>query len=262
MDTNANSGNQVPGYWNRLKADWYRRGLEYSTLPKTAMSIILPRTKDVRTFLDIGSGCGTLAIPLARAGKKVTALDASKAMIEILKEDIRKEKIKDIKPVLARWGEADIKPHDAILCANVPTLLKEPETFLREIDGLARKAVFIIENAGPKADKFYYRELYPLLFGRPFGERGDYFSTYKTLHDMGIFANVEIIDYDFDQPFGSLDEAVEFWKEYLGIVTEEHDYKLKSYLSKKLVKRKGTLFAKFTKKSAIIWWRKGSLKGG
>ncbi|MDO8426704.1 MAG: class I SAM-dependent methyltransferase, partial [Deltaproteobacteria bacterium] len=194
------SGEQMPGYWNRLKARWYRRGLDYSTLPKAALSVILPRTEDSKTFLDIGSGCGTLAIPLARAGKKVTALDASPAMIEILKEDIDREHIKNIKPLLARWGEEEVKPHDAILCANVPTLLKEPEAFLKEIDNLSKKAVFLIENADPKADKFYYKELYPLLFGKPFGERGDYFRTYKALHDMGIFANVEVIDYSFDQP--------------------------------------------------------------
>jgi hypothetical protein len=54
-----------------------------------------------------------------------------------------------------------------------------------------------------------------------------------------------------------MDEAVEFWKEYMGIVTEEHDGKLRGYLGKKLKKIRGGLIAKFHKKSAIIWWRKG-----
>lgn len=243
------------GFWNRLKAQWYRKGLDYSTFPSVALSYILPRIEDSKTVLDIGAGCGTLAIPLARAGKKVTALDPSAAMINILKEDIEKEGIKGITPLLSAWGESVVKPHDTVICANVPTILQEPKSFIEKVRAIAKKAVFIVENADPYGDKFYYRELYPLLFNREFGKRSDYLRTYTALHDSGIYANVEIIDYDFDQPFKDIGEAVEFWKEYLGIVTEEHDRKLREFLEAKLRKKKGLLFAEFHKRSAIMWWR-------
>lgn len=250
----------MQGFWNRLKADWYRKGLAHSTLPKVAVPFIREKAKGARTFLDIGSGCGTLAIPLARAGKRVTALDASPAMIDILKEDILEKRIKGIKPVCAPWGKnvrKELKAHDAVIVANVPALTKETEGFLKDFHSLAKKYVFIIEGADPLADKFYYKDIYPLLFGKPFGPRSDYLKTYTNLHSMGIFANVEIIEYDFDQPFSDIEEAVAFWKEYIGIVTEEHDRKLTAYLKKKLVKTKSGLLARFHKKSAIIWWPKG-----
>ena len=54
-----------------------------------------------------------------------------------------------------------------------------------------------------------------------------------------------------------MEEAIEFWKEYIGIVTEEHDRKLREFLDKKLVRKKGGLLAKFHKKSAVMWWVKG-----
>jgi len=246
----------MQGFWNKLKANWYRKGLDHTDFPQKALSIIIPRAQDARTFLDVGAGCGTLAIPLARAGKRVTALDSSAAMIDILKEDIASEGIKGVQPLLAKWEEAELKPHDAVLCSNVPALLGDPEREIGGMNRLAKKYVFIIENADPKADKFYYKELYPLLFNRPFGERSDYFKTYSALHNMGIYANVEIIDYDFDQPFEDIEEAMDFWKEYIGIVTEEHDRKLKDFLEKKLVKKKGVLLAKFHKTSAVMWWKK------
>jgi len=245
--------------FNRLKARWYKKGLEYSTLPEAALSVILARAPDAKSFLDIGSGCGTLALPLARRGLKVTAVDASAAMIDILREDIRKERLKGIRAVQSAWGKTGIKPHDAVICSNVPALVGQ-EGFLEDAARHARKAVFIIENADPTSDKFYYREIYPLLFGREFGLRSDYLNTYKNLHDMGIFANVEIIEYDFDQPFDDIGEAVEFWKEYIGIVTGEHDSKLRDFLKKKLVRKKGALLARFHKKSAVMWWRKTPLK--
>lgn len=248
----------MQGFWNRLKARWYRKGLDYSNFADAALSVILPKAAGAKTFLDVGAGCGSLSVPLARLGKKVTAIEPATAMIDILREDAKKEGLeKKITAVQSLWNAGLVKPHDVVICANVPELLKKPGGFLKEADATAKKAVFIIVNADPKSDKFYYRELYPLLFKKEFVKEGDYLTTYTALHDLGVYANIEMIEYDFDQPFDSIDEAVEFWKEYLGIVTEEHDAALRGFLSKKLVKKKGVLLARFHKKSAVIWWRKG-----
>ncbi|MBI5561219.1 MAG: class I SAM-dependent methyltransferase [Deltaproteobacteria bacterium] len=245
-----------PGYWNRLKVEWYRRGLEYSDFSKKVLSVILPRTKGLKTFLDVGCGCGTLAIPLAKKTKNITALDPSPRMIDALREDAKRLGLKNIKTINAAWGETKPRPHDVIICANVPELLKGSVEFLNDADRLAKKFVFLVSGADPSADKFYYRELFPLIFKKPFEERSDYLKTYTNLHSIGIFANVEIIEYDFDQPLNDMAEAILFWKEYMGIVTEEHDKALEDFLKKKLVRTKSGLLAKFRKKSAVMWWGK------
>lgn len=244
------------GFWNTLKAKWYQKGLKHSGLPRAALNVILPNSKGCKAFLDVGAGCGTLAIPLAMAGKKVTALDPSPAMIKLLNEEIINKRLKNIKTINAAWGEAELKTHDALICANVPELLKGSADFLKQANSIAKKAVFLIEGAEQNADKFHYKELYPLLFNKPFLPREDYLKTYAGLHGLGIFANVEIIEYNFDQPFNDMEEALEFWKEYMGIVTAEHDKKLKEFLEGKLEKSKDGLIARFHKKSAVIWWRK------
>ncbi|HLE08171.1 MAG TPA: methyltransferase domain-containing protein [Thermodesulfobacteriota bacterium] len=244
------------GFWNRLKVEWYRRGLEYSDFGKSVLSIVLPRAENSKTFLDAGSGCGALAIPLAKAGKNVTALDPSPYMIGALKEEAEKLGLNNIKTINASWNDVKLRPHDAIICANVPELLKDNAGFLKEANSLAKKMVFLIAGADPKADKFYYRELFPLIFKKPFVERSNYLKTYTNLHSLGIFANIEIIEYDFDQPFKDMAEALEFWKEYMGIVTEEHDEVLRKFLEKKLKRIKDGLLARFRKKSAVMWWRK------
>jgi hypothetical protein len=128
--------------------------------------------------------------------------------------------------------------------------------FLKEANELATKMVILIMAADPAADKFFYKELYPLLLNKKFEPRNDYLSTYTNLHSLGIYANIDIIEYDFDQPFDDLDEAVEFWREYMGFVTGEHDETLQVFLKKKLVKTNDGLLAKFHKKSAIMWWER------
>ncbi|VAW38531.1 hypothetical protein MNBD_DELTA02-1113 [hydrothermal vent metagenome] len=246
--------------WNRLKANWYKKGLAGSGAPEAILSAVLPRSSRISSFLDVGAGCGALALPLARAGKRVTAVEPSPQMAKILKDDCEKEGL-GVKCINSAWEEVsesdDVRGHDAIICANVPGLLKDNEAFLRRADALAEKAVFLITGADPHADKFYYKGLFPLIYGRDFTARGDYLKTYTMLHSAGTFANIEIVEYNFDQPFDDMEEAVEFWKEYMGLVTEEHDAKLRDFLKERLKETGEGLLAEFHKKSAVIWWNKG-----
>ena len=57
------------GFWNRIKAGWYQKGLKYSSFPKIAMPLCFQR-QALQDIPRLGSGCGTLAIPLAKAGEK------------------------------------------------------------------------------------------------------------------------------------------------------------------------------------------------
>ena len=254
-------------FWDAKKAGWYRRGLEYSGMADAVLPVIERAAPGAGSFLDVGSGCGALALPLARLGRReadkghmVTAMDPSQEMLAILKEDALREGLESITTINAAWGDVDVKPHDVVICANVPELLKGSVEFAGAAGAIATKAVFLVGNADPDSDKFYYKDLYPLILGKPFGGRTDYMDTCRALHSAGIFANVEIIEYSFDQPFDSLDEAVEFWTEYMGIEGEEKpDDKiiaaLRAYLEGKLIKKDGTLLAEFSKKSAVMWWR-------
>jgi SAM-dependent methyltransferase len=248
-------------FWDEAKARWYRRGIESSGMAGAVLPVIERAAPEAESYLDVGSGCGALALPIARAGGRVTALDPSAEMLGILKEEALKEGLENISTVNAAWGEADIETHDVVICANVPDLMKGSAEFAKAADGIANKAVCLIENADPASDKFYYKDLFPLILGKPFKGRADYLATYAALHSEGIFANVEIIDYNFDQPFDDLDEAVSFWTEYMGIADESKpDNKiiaaLRGYLDGKLTKKDGGLLAKFSKKSAVMWWRK------
>ncbi|PKL55702.1 MAG: hypothetical protein CVV35_08570 [Methanomicrobiales archaeon HGW-Methanomicrobiales-6] len=55
--------------------------------------------------LDIGSGPGTLALPLARAGASVTAVDPAEGMLAALRAAAKRERITDITTFPGLWEE-------------------------------------------------------------------------------------------------------------------------------------------------------------
>ena len=72
---------------------------------------------------------------------------------------------------------------------------------------------------------------------------------------MGIYANAQIIGYQFDQPFDDFAEAVQFWKEYLRLDTPEQERQLVAFLEGRLVRVGDRWNAPMRRRSAVIWWR-------
>jgi hypothetical protein len=91
------------------------------------------------------------------------------------------------------------------------------------------------------------------LLGRPYPAREDYLRTVTLLHGLGIYANVQIIGYHFDQPFEDVQEAVEFWKEQMRLTDPER--LLLAFLQAKLQRVGSRLVAPMRRQSAVIWWR-------
>ena len=85
--------------------------------------------------LDIGSGPGAIAIPLARAGAKVTALDISYKALEHLKANADREGL-HIDAVECSWWDANVaklglrNKFDLVVTSMTPAL-KDAEAFVR-----------------------------------------------------------------------------------------------------------------------------------
>jgi len=72
------------------------------------------------TVLDIGAGPGTLAIPLAKMVKKITAVEPAKGMFECLKQNIKEENLNNITCINKKWEElniAEIEKHDIVIAS-------------------------------------------------------------------------------------------------------------------------------------------------
>ncbi len=242
-------------FWTPRRARWFNQAVQISNFPAQTLKALESILVGCRSVLDVGAGVGALTVPLARSAEAVTALEPSAAMLEELRANIARNRLGNVTCVPAAWGKTQVLPHDLILVANVSPIFNDLLAFLTAAEPLARRAIALVQNAGPGTEKFYFGELYPLLLGKPYPPRDDYLRTITLLHSLGIYANVQIIGYHFDQPFSDLQEAVDFWKEHMRLENPEQERLLVGFLQARLQRVGSRLVAPMRRQSAIIWWR-------
>jgi SAM-dependent methyltransferase len=210
------------------------------------------------TVLDVGAGTGRLAIPIAKQVASVTAVDPSGGMLACLQENMGREGVTNIRCINKQWedielGEdCDIEPHDVVIASHSLSMLDMQEA-LAKMDAAATKYVYLFTFAGRWMDGGLCEE----ICGEKRHSWSDYIHLCNILHDMEIYADVEIWDSEFEQRYDSMDEAVTRMKEMYDLPSEK-DGALRAYLSKTLVKDDGALCLKRKSKSAMIRWQPNS----
>jgi len=244
-------------FWTERKVTWYRRALERSDYAETVLGVLAPLLARCRSALDVGAGCGALAIPLAERLGQVTAIEPAPAMAKALRERAHARGVRNIEVIEAAWGDVPVAPHDLVLCAHVGELLQPDAPFLRGVASVARRGVALVRDTGRERDKFFFRELYPLWLGRPYISGCEHEETVEGLARLGLSPTVTFVSYRSDQPFTDLEEACDFWEEYLGLEGEPLRAFLREFLAKRLVPDGSGWIAPYPKQAAVIWWRVG-----
>jgi SAM-dependent methyltransferase len=126
-------------FWNKRSKDFAKKITTTQSRKRCEENIGFLEASGIRfrglKVLDIGCGPGTLSLPLARAGAKVTSLDISSGMLERLGEAAEKEGL-SIRTLVESWWDADIdklglkKKFDLVIGSMTPAL-KDAETFDR-----------------------------------------------------------------------------------------------------------------------------------
>jgi len=87
------------------------------------------------------------------------------------------------------------------------------------------------------------------------GNRPDYIYLYNILYQLGIYANVEILDANHNMRFPDLDAAVLHYRTWMN-VTEDDEERLRLYLAENLVKENDAFWLRHTPRTAMISWGK------
>jgi CTP:molybdopterin cytidylyltransferase MocA/SAM-dependent methyltransferase len=119
---------------------------------------LLDVAKPGETWLDIGAGAGRFALPLARAVGEVVAIEPSKGMLDVLREDMAAHKVTNVRPIEARWPMEDPPVGDVALIAHVGYDIEAIGPFVAAMDASAGRlcvAVLMERQPASLADPFW-----------------------------------------------------------------------------------------------------------
>ena len=210
------------------------------------------------SVLDIGSGPGTLSLPISHKVKTVTALDYSQGMLDIISTTCQKQKIGNISTIRCawedNWKEKGLKPHD-IAIASRSMGVKDLQAALKKINSYASQYVFISDRIGPTPFE-------PAAFtalGRSANTGPDYIYTINTLYSMGIHPNVAILELNRDTTYSSIDSALNAYRWMFHDITTDETKKLTRFIQSKVIHSDSngiTVRRDAPPKWALIWWQK------
>lgn len=208
------------------------------------------------SVLDLGCGPGTMAIPLAEMGARVTALDSAPGMIAALNDEAGQRGLEGgIEARCQCWREVLPLPmYDLVLAASFPPALGTEG--LQRMENLTRGHCALMLSSG--GDPFSFRrQLWERVLQEPYPS-SEFHQTcaLNYLLASGRQPNLRHLSWDqrYSQP---LESVVEFYRQYFAIFGA-HGPRLEETIRQVLTPwiKEGVVEARGRVGIAVIWWSK------
>jgi SAM-dependent methyltransferase len=208
---------------------------------------------DGMSVIDIGSGPGMMTLPMARRARRVTAVEPSGRMIDLLREHLEHEGMENVDIVNDRWEDVeDLEKHDVVV-ASLSLLMLDLRAAVEKMDTLARRRVHLIWFAGTSPWERIRMEIDPVLRGREYTPKPKADILYAVLHSMGIFPEVRMLDEHRRRTYASMDEAISEARRWLHL-EKGHEEEIIRFLEGNLEEVHGGYAYRDGPKYALISW--------
>ena len=210
------------------------------------LRVMAPDLGPRKTAIDAGAGAGRHAVPLAERLDWVTAVEPSEAMrSRIPHRD-------NLTVVASTWEDAEVQPADLVVSAHVLYFVAEPVPFIRKLEATARERVFVFLRDRPMLTPS--EKLYEVFTGRPRTRMPQLSDLWNLVRSLGVDADLSVVEYEIEQTYAGLDEAVLQSRLFLGPVWRDKEGR--AWLEQNAVRRDdGMLVYGGPMVAGVVHWR-------
>jgi 2-polyprenyl-3-methyl-5-hydroxy-6-metoxy-1,4-benzoquinol methylase len=226
--------------------------------PDPLLDVILKTVDCNATVLDIGTGDGRWAIPIAQKARSVTVIDPNAEILDLLRENIKSAQ-GHFHIIQSSWEDADVGVHDIAVCAHAMYSSPDLEMFVRKMERHARKACFLSVRL-PPVDGIL-GELSTTIYGRRF-DSANAVIAFNALYSLGIYPNVMVEKEIHNWTNDTIEEAFLRAKRHLSVeAANTYDNLIRKTLEKRLTFSGNRYIWPDGMRSALLWWEPDSAAG-
>ncbi len=212
--------------WDKKAASFAKR-TAHSVYTEKFLALLAPQAS--WSVLDIGCGPGTLSLPIAALTHRVTALDFSGKMLDILKQRAKERHLANINCRQLSWQDDwhkhGITPHEVAIASRslaVPDLKQA----LEKLCTFATKKICITDRVkdGPMDPDAF------AAVGRKLESGPDFIYTVNLLYQMGYLPEVTYIPLEESLPYESFEDALASYTWMFHRLTPDETKSLTSYV--------------------------------
>ena len=220
--------------------------------PDPLLDFVLEKLTGVQSFLDIGAGNGRWTIPVAKVARNVTVIEPSNSMLEMLRENVAKARLDNIRILQGRWEETDIESHDIVSCTHAIYETRDFTAFIRKMEETARERCYLVLRLPPHDG--IIGELFWKIHGHPYDSPNAHLA-YNALYSMGIYPNMLVEEDMHNWKDNTFDEAFSRGKKHLNVeATDEYDDLIRETLTKRLALNDGVYIWPDGMRAILFWW--------
>jgi len=221
--------------------------------PDPLLDFLISKIDSLSTVIDIGSGNGRWTIPLARKVKKVTAIEPSQEMAEILVDNIKSAGLSNIEVISSTWEKVSIEKHDVSVCAHAMYNSPDLAGFTGKMERSSRQMCYLSVRIPPVNGVI--AELSRMIYGRSH-DSANAIIAFNALYSMGKLPNLLIEEGIINWTSNSYEEAFTRVKRHLSVEsTTDYNDEIMAVLYRCLKLKNGQYIWPDGMRSALIFWK-------